>query len=312
VNCLNCGESTRAQARFCPNCGEVLRRDPAAAEAERPSPGSAPDPHATMVIGPADAQRIRGRGVSTDPPAATRLPTASEAGIVSVASAPTPTAEPRYRHHWYRPGWISLGVFVVVTAVAYAVSLPGLLPHKENTYWYTARATGFIAYGLLTISVALGLVVSTRWRAFTGPWLVAERLHPQFLLASGMVLSFHVVSLLFLSFPVSQALIPFTSKFDPPTITLGIIAMYLMIILLVSTYLIGRIGYRIWHRIHYAGLLAWFLALGHAAGTGNDAGSPWAVAFYVVGVIIVVAFLLAYLVTRVAALRRREVSAGTA
>jgi predicted ferric reductase len=201
-------------------------------------------------------------------------------------------------------------VLAVITAIAYLVSLPGLLPHKENTYWYTARATGFIAYGLLTLSVALGLVVATRWRAFTEPWLIAERLHPQFLLASAMFLSFHVVTLLFLSFPVAQAFIPFTSDFNPPAITFGVIAMYLMIILLVSTYLIGRIGYRTWHIVHYAGLLAWFLALGHAASTGNDSGSGWARAFYLGGVVIVVVLLLAYLATRVVALRRRAVPAG--
>jgi methionine sulfoxide reductase heme-binding subunit len=260
-----------------------------------------------MVIGPAERQRIAERAAAPDPAATARLPAAS---AIPVPGAPAATAAPRYRHKWYRPGWISFGVLGIVTAIAYLVSLPGLLPHKENTYWYTARATGFIAYGLLTISVALGLVVSTRWRAFTGPWLVAERLHPQFLLASGMFLSFHIVALLLLSFPVAQAFIPFISDFDPPSITIGIIAMYLMIILLVSTYLIGRIGYRTWHVLHYAGLLAWFLALGHAARVGNDSGSGWAHVFYLVGAVIVVVLLLAYLGTRVAALRRRAVPAG--
>jgi hypothetical protein len=297
--CPNCGEPTRPHARFCANCGETLKRDSAPTVAI-----SRPRADATTVLSPADRREMADRAAPED------LPAPVVSGGAPLASTPAPTAPPKYKHKWYRPGRISFGVFALLTAVAYLVSLAGVIPNKENAYWYTARATGFIAYGVLTISVALGLVVSTHWREYTGPWLVAERLHPQALLLSSMFLSFHVVAILLLNFPPAQAFIPFTSDFDASAISFGIIAMYLMIVLLVSTYLIGRIGYRTWHVMHYAGLLAWFLALGHAARVGDDSGSGWATAFYLVGAAVVVVLLLTYLGTRVVARRRRPVPAG--
>lgn len=215
-------------------------------------------------------------------------------------------APPRTKHKWYRPSILALLLVAAVTVLGCVLAALSTSQPHASTDWYIVRATGFIAYGLFTVSVLVGLVVATRWHAFTGPWLVFERLHPLVLLAAGMVLAFHIATLILLSFPILQALVPFLSAFDPTPVALGILAMYLMIVLLLSTYMIGSIGYRTWHRLHYSGLAAWLLALLHGILVGNDSGQAWARAMYYGSAVLVVALLLVYCLGRLQAARRRS------
>jgi len=322
MNCPNCGQPTRERARFCPNCGERLSHP-----ATQAAPGSGADASATMPLRTADVRKYAQRAGTPDPAATMRAEdlastmraedmaaTMRATGMPPIPAAQpapppvaavSPAAPPRTRHKWYRPGAPAFLIVGGITLIACVVAVMATDPNKANTEWYIARSTGFAAYVLLTLSVILGLILATRWRAFTGPWLVCERLHPVVLLTGFGFLILHILALILISYPVAQTLIPFISTFDPPAISLGIIAMYLMFILLVSTYLIGFIGYRTWHVIHYAGLLSWLFALGHAARIGNDSGEGWAKGIYLGGAVIVVALLLIYLAGRVVAARRR-------
>jgi predicted ferric reductase len=93
---------------------------------------------------------------------------------------------------------------------------------------------------------------------------------------------------------------------------MGITAMYLMIALTVSTYLIGRIGFRVWRVLHFAGFVAWLGATGHGIAAGSDTGELWARALYLGAMALVVCLVMARVVSRLLAASRaqRPVSAG--
>jgi len=168
-------------------------------------------------------------------------------------------------------------------------------PHKATVYWYVVRGSGFVVYGLLTVAVCLGLLLALRWRTDAWPRIITEELHPFVLIVAAVFLALHVLSTFldtFIHFQWYQVLIPFTSSYRVVWLSLGIMAMYLGAALALSIYLRPFIGYRAWRTMHYAGFLAWLLALIHGITTGTDARSPWAMTVYV-GSALLVGSLLA-------------------
>ncbi len=149
----------------------------------------------------------------------------------------------------------------------------------DHTFWYISRAAGFTAYALLTLTVCLGLLVRTRlldalvarWRSFDLHQFTA-------LLALGFV-ALHVFSLLgdhYIGFQLDQLFIPLASPYRPAQVALGIIALYLLIIVVGSFYVRRAISYGTWRAIHYATFGLFVLVLAHGVLAGTDSGEPWA------------------------------------
>jgi methionine sulfoxide reductase heme-binding subunit len=138
--------------------------------------------------------------------------------------------------------------------------------------WYVARAAGLVAFGALTLSVWLGLAMSTR--------LLGPKRHKslfgwhQALAWTGLsMLALHAGALLFdptLHFGLASVLAPFASAWRPVAVAAGVIAGWLTLVLAVSFRLRKRIGQRGWRRLHYATFAAFILALGHALTAGTD------------------------------------------
>lgn len=204
---------------------------------------------------------------------------------------------------WYRPGISDYARVLGALALLYVVVLTVLFTHEANGYWHLVRATGFIVYVLLSISVALGVALSARWKAYGRPWLIIERLHPLALLAGLAFLSLHIVGLLLLNFSLPEALIPGKTGFRTVHVGLGIISMYLWIALILSTHLMRYIGFKTWRVLHYLAFVVWILALGHGIRTGHDTGQSWASAIYAAGGILVIGSTLLWILSSI--VRRR-------
>jgi hypothetical protein len=138
--------------------------------------------------------------------------------------------------------------------------------------WYVARASGLVAFGLLTLSVWLGLAMSTRL-------LGSARLKLLFgwhqtLAWTGLtMLVLHAAALLFdptLHFRLVSVLVPFASPWRPAAVAAGVIAGWLTLMLAASFRMRKWIGQKGWRRLHYASFAAFFLALGHALTSGTD------------------------------------------
>ena len=147
----------------------------------------------------------------------------------------------------------------------------------------TARGTGFVAVIMLTISVALGIVTTMRWSSVHWPRFITATLHKNISLLSVVFLAIHVLSTLF--DPVSpvhllNAIVPFTGKYRPLGIGLGVLAIDLLVALIVTSLLRQRIGYRIWRAVHWSAYACWPVAMLHGFQSGSDAATTWARVVY--------------------------------
>jgi sulfoxide reductase heme-binding subunit YedZ len=163
---------------------------------------------------------------------------------------------------------------------------------SNESLWYTARGTGFVAVIMLSISVTLGILTSAHWSAPRWPRFVTAALHKNISLLSVIFLATHVLSTIFDSVsPVHllNAIVPFTGSYRPLGIGLGVVAIDLLAALVVTSLLRKRIGYRAWRAVHWSAYACWPVAMLHGLDSGTDAGTPWARLVYVVCAGLVVA-----------------------
>ena len=138
--------------------------------------------------------------------------------------------------------------------------------------WLIARSSGLVAFGLLTLSVWFGLLMSTR---LLGP----KRMKPllawhRTLVWTGLgMVGVHVTAVLLdpvLHFNALAALLPGAAPWRPGAIALGVVAGWLGLLLAASFRMRKWIGQKGWRRLHYASFAAFTLAVGHALLVGSD------------------------------------------
>ncbi len=119
---------------------------------------------------------------------------------------------------------------------------------------------------------------SPRWPSFVTAGAAQEHL------AAGVVfLGMHIATTVF--DPVSpvhllNAIVPFTGRYRPLGIGLGVVAVDLLAALVVTSLLRQRIGYRIWRAVHWSAYACWPVAMLHGLKSGTDAATPWARVVY--------------------------------
>jgi methionine sulfoxide reductase heme-binding subunit len=138
--------------------------------------------------------------------------------------------------------------------------------------WLIARAAGLVAFGLLTLSVWLGLAMSTR---LLGPKRQKSLLSLHRTLAwTGLsMIGLHAGAILLdpvLHFGLAAALVPFAAPWKPGAIAAGVVGAWLSLALASSFRLRKWIGQKGWRRLHYASFGAFALSLGHALLVGTD------------------------------------------
>jgi predicted ferric reductase len=163
--------------------------------------------------------------------------------------------------------------------------------------WYLMRGSGFVAFGLLTVTLCLGIANVARWQ--WGRWTraVAALVHRNASLLAVVFLGIHIITALtdrHVSIPVLAALVPGLSGYDPLWIGIGALSVEVMVALVLTSLLRAPIGRRAWRAVHWLAYLAWPTALVHAIGSGTgqgvDTGHSWSSAIYVAaGVAVAVA-----------------------
>lgn len=144
---------------------------------------------------------------------------------------------------------------------------------SQHMYWYMGRSSGFVAYWLLFLSIAMGLAVSSR--VFDGvlgrPWVF--EVHKFFSVFVVFVMLFHGLIMLpdpYSKFQLVELLVPFKSHYRNPQMALGIITLYASAFITLSFYLKGIINQRWWRAIHYLTFGVFLMAMAHGLWTGTD------------------------------------------
>jgi sulfoxide reductase heme-binding subunit YedZ len=153
----------------------------------------------------------------------------------------------------------------------------------QQTVWYFIRASGIIAFVLLGVSVAMGLLITGRVLPSGRPRVDANEVH-NFTALLGLGLSgVHGVALLldsFIGFSPLQILVPFTATYRPIAVSLGILGFYVMVLVYASLWARRFIGYRAWRTLHYLSFVAFVLGSLHGILAGSDSGAAWMIAIY--------------------------------
>src|SRR4051794_20087475 len=148
---------------------------------------------------------------------------------------------------------------------------------SNETWWYLARAGGIIAWSLLALSVLWGLALSGR---FLGP-----RPRPNWLLdlhrfVGGLAVVFtgvHVVALMadgYIHFGPLQVLVPFTSSFRPAAVAWGVLALYMLLAVEITSLLRKRLSKRAWRLTHFLSFPLFGLSTLHLLTAGTDSSRP--------------------------------------
>lgn len=162
--------------------------------------------------------------------------------------------------------------------------------------WYVARSAGIVSWGLLALSVIWGLALSTRalGRKPRANWLLD--LH-RFL--GGLAVIFVAVHLVGLAFDhwvdigLRQMLVPFTSNWNPLAVSWGVVGLYLLLAIELTSLVRNRIPKRFWKGIHLTSYGLYVIATVHMFTAGTDAGSKY-LQWAAVGATAVIIFFTAY------------------
>ena len=148
----------------------------------------------------------------------------------------------------------------------------------EHIWWLASRASGLVALGLITASVALGLLMSGKLMRKPGRARTLVALHEQLALGGLLAIAVHGITLLgdaFLHPGLKGILIPGSIDYRPLWVGLGIGAGYLAAALGLSFYARRSIGPRLWRKAHRATIVVYVLSVLHTLGAGTDASTPW-------------------------------------
>lgn len=140
--------------------------------------------------------------------------------------------------------------------------------------WYVARASGIVAWALILLTIVWGLLLATKVLGRKpGPaWLLS--LHRYLGALAVAFVGVHVGAILldsYTNFGVTDVLVPFTGSWHPLAVAWGIVGMYLLAAIEITSLLRHKLSNRAWHAVH---LLSYFLfatTTVHMLTAGTDA-----------------------------------------
>ena len=132
----------------------------------------------------------------------------------------------------------------------------------DPTLWYVTRAAGVSAYVLLAVVVDMGILLSLARQLETRVSWVFDELHQFLALLAAAMIALHLGVLLidpFITFSFANLLLPFGEPYQPLGISVGVLGLYALLILLVSSWLRRFIPRRIWRALHFVSFAAFVL-----------------------------------------------------
>ncbi|HEV7451453.1 MAG TPA: hypothetical protein VGO16_08705, partial [Pseudonocardiaceae bacterium] len=180
----------------------------------------------------------------------------------------------------------------------------------DVVWWYAARASGLLAWVLLSASVVAGLLSGTqraRGRTNSSTW--TRGLHEFFGTLAVVFTVLHLTSVLAtdqLRIGLRELLVPFARPDNPVAQGCGVLAFYLLIAITLTSWLRALLSWWWWRSVHLLAFPLWSLASVHMVLAGSDITNPildWGPS----AVAVVILFLaVVRLLTALPAVRRRH------
>ncbi len=182
----------------------------------------------------------------------------------------------------------------------------------SRAYWYLTRGTGVVALVLLTATVVVGILGSVRFTAARWPRFAIDTVHRDLSLLVIVLLLVHILTSVLDSFApirLTDAVIPFMSRYRPLWLGLGALAFDMLVAIAVTSLVRRRLGYRSWRAVHWLAYVSWPVAVLHGVGAGSDAKVGWVLAITVACVAAVTAAALVRIARSTPAQRGRRATA---
>jgi hypothetical protein len=144
--------------------------------------------------------------------------------------------------------------------------------------WIVLRAAGIAAYLMLFLSVAWGLVGTTTVFGKKVARVTAVSVHQFLSTVAFLLLGVHLGGLLldqFVPFKPLDILVPLHTSFRPVAVAFGIVAMYLGLVVLLSSWGRKHLSNRTWRALHLLAVPAFALSMVHGVAAGTDTVRPW-------------------------------------
>jgi DMSO/TMAO reductase YedYZ heme-binding membrane subunit len=139
--------------------------------------------------------------------------------------------------------------------------------------WYAARASGLVAWAVVTASIVCGFVLALRRvrKPASPAWLLD--LH-KFLATLALVfIAVHVLALWadnYVYYGPRELFVPMASDYRPGAVAWGLAAMYLLIAIQVTSWARAYLPRRVWHAVHLLSIPMFVTATVHGFTAGAD------------------------------------------
>jgi sulfoxide reductase heme-binding subunit YedZ len=153
--------------------------------------------------------------------------------------------------------------------------------NSSTALWYASRATGLVAVVLLSAVVVLGILVTRQGRLPGLPRFAVTGLHRNLSLLALVFTIVHVLSAVadsYVSIPLAATVVPFVSGYEGFALGLGAITLDLMIAMIVTSLLRGRMNPKLWRAIHWLAYLSWPVGVLHSLLASKDLRGGWELA----------------------------------
>ena len=177
-------------------------------------------------------------------------------------------------------------------------------------WWYIARSSGIVAWALLAAAMIWGLLLTTR--------LLGGKPAPKWLLdlhrfLGGFAVTFtavHLVGLVadnYSHFGLADLLVPLASAWKPLPVALGVVGMYLLLAVELTSLAMKRLPRRWWRWIHLTSFGSFWLATIHGVTAGTDISNrAMQLAYVAVGGVVLFLTLVRVLTDKRTSAARRQ------
>ena len=144
---------------------------------------------------------------------------------------------------------------------------------NSTAFWYTSRATGVVALLLLTAVFAMGILINRQGKLPGLPRFAVTDLHRNISLLGVSFVAIHVLTAVldtYVNIPLLSSVIPFASGYERLWLGLGAISFDLMLAMIVTSLVRGRMNRAAWRAIHLTAYASWPIAFIHSVYSSKD------------------------------------------
>jgi len=143
--------------------------------------------------------------------------------------------------------------------------------------WYLTRTSGLVGWLLLAAATLWGLLLTSRLleRRPSPAWLLD--LHRHLGTLTVVLTAVHVGAIIaddFVDYTWREVLVPFASDVDRLAVALGVISLYLLLVVQISSWARGRLRIEWWRGLHLLSTPLFVTAGLHGWLIGTDIGNP--------------------------------------